>query len=125
MKGAFRALLAPGILGCLVACGSSARDPALAAVESAVRAQVGTAAVVNVGYLRDSTGLLIDIKETALPDTGEATFARVAREVATVAVRRFAKRATLDIVMVSAGEVLGRGVFRAVRQRTFTAAELR
>jgi len=125
MSGTFRALLAPGILGCLAACSSSPPDPALAEVESAVRAQVGTAAVVDVGYLRDSTGLLIDIKETALPDTGEATFARVAHEVATVAVRRFAKRATLDIVMVSSGEVLGRGVFRAVHQRTFTAAELR
>ena len=95
MTVTLRSLLAPGILACLVACGIP-RDPALGAVEKALRAQIGAAAVVNVGYLRDSTGLLIDFKA-----------------------------ATLEIVMVSAGEVLGRGVFRVLHQRTFTAAELR
>jgi len=119
-----RTALASGILACLLAC-SSPRDPALDAVEKAVRAQIGATAVVNVGYLRDSTGLLIDFKAAALPDTDDATFARTAREVATVAVQQYTKRAALEVVMVSAGEVLGRGVFRTLRQRTFTAAELR
>jgi len=119
-----RTLLAQAILAGLLAC-SSPRDPALDAVEKAVRAQLGATAVVNVGYLRDSTGLLIDFRAEALTDTSDATFARTARAVATTAVQQYTKRAALEVVMVSAGEVLGRGVYRALRQRTFTAAELR
>jgi hypothetical protein len=118
------ARLALAVVACLVSC-SSAPDPALSAIRQAVGARLGSAAVVNVGFLRDSTGLLIDFRMSALPDTQDATFARIAREVATVAVSHYAKRATLEVVMVSAGEVLARGVFRAEHQRTFTAADLR
>lgn len=130
-----RSFLAPGILVCLLSC-STPRDPVLSGLERAIRAELGTAHQVRVGYLRDSTGLLIDFDAAALPDTQAATFARLARAVARAAVQRYPKAATLESVEVSAGEFFGTGSFRVLRpagclqtvctrQRIFAAAELR
>jgi hypothetical protein len=121
MVSTSRLFLAFGILLYLLGC-STPRDPVLSGMETAIRAELGTAHRVRVGYLRDSTGLLIDFDAAALPDTQAATFARMARTVAGTAVHRYPKAATLE---VSAGEFFGTGSFRVSRQRIFTAAELR
>lgn len=119
-----RSVLCAAALGCLLAC-RPARDPALVAMETAVRSHLGAAAAPRVGYiLPDSTRLLVDFEATALPDTQEATFIRTAREVAIAVVRRYPMASRLVSVMVSAGKTDAPGVFRVLRQRTFTAADL-
>jgi hypothetical protein len=119
-----RTLLGFSILGCMLAC-SESRHPELAAMEKAVRAEIGSPGKPLVGYLRDSTALLIDFDATVLPDTQAATFVRMARAVALAAVRHYPNAAALESVMVSAGEPIGSRSYRVLRQRIFTAAELR
>ena len=122
MHGTLRWLLALCILAPLAAC--SHRDRALSSVDAAVRREVGAAAKAHIGYVYDSTGLLIDFEATALRDTTQATFERTARAAAAVAVRQIAWTA-LDSVVVSAGQTLRPGVFRVLRARTFKATEFR
>ena len=102
----------------------SHQDTLRSSVETAVRRQIGAAARPHVGYVYDSTGILIDFEATALPDTTQATFERIARDAAAVAVRQIVW-AALDSVVVSAGHTLRPGVFRVLRARTFKATEFR
>jgi hypothetical protein len=122
MHGRLRWPLALCLAAPLAACGH--QDTLRSSVETAVRRQIGAAARPHVGYVYDSTGILIDFEATALPDTTQATFERIARDAAAVAVRQIAW-AALDSVVVSAGQTLRPGVFRVLRARTFKATEFR
>ena len=114
-----------GILGFLVACSHQRSPlPELRMVEQAIRSRIGAAAQPRVGYIHSSVSLLIDFEAAALPDTTEATFGLTARAAALTATTHY-EGAPLDSIVVSAGNTLGPGVFRVLRQRTFRAAELR
>jgi len=124
MGGSLRWNLRLGILGLLVACSDHhSPAPELSLVEGAIRSRIGAAAQPRVGYIRGAVSLLIDFEAAALPDTTEATFGRTARAVALAAATHY--EGPLDSIIVSAGNTLGRGVFRVLRQRTFRATELR
>jgi hypothetical protein len=123
MLAAARTLFGVGVVASLLGC-SEPRDPVLNSMEQAVRAQLGSASRPVVGYIGDSTRLLIDFSAAALPDSQAATFERTARSAALAAVRRYPKAASLKSVQVSAGEPIGSRSLRVLRQRIFTAAEL-
>ena len=109
-----------GVLGC-----SEPRDPMLTAMEAAVRANIGASARPVVGYLHDSTNLLIDFDAAVLHDTLAAAFERTARAVAVAALDAYPRAAAVETVMVSAGQPIGERSLRVLRQRIFTVGELR
>ncbi len=124
MHVALRWMLGLGALAALPACGH--RDPALNAMEAAVRADLGPDARPHVGYVMpDSTRLLVDFEATVLHDTTLATFDSTARHVATIVARRYSNASRLVGIEVAAGETLRPGAFRVLRHRTVPAMEFR
>ncbi len=124
MPGKVRVVLSLAVLLSVVGC--SHRDPVLGSMEEAIRAQLGAEAQPQVGYLSpDSTQLLADFEAAVLPDTTQATFDTTARRIAAAVAERYPHSSRLASVVVSSGETQTRGVFRVLRQRIVTAAELR
>ncbi len=124
MAVAARALLGASVVACVLSC-TGPSDPMLRAMEKAVRVQIGASARPVVGYLRDTTGLLIDFDAAVLHDTLAAAFERTARAVALAAMRVYPRAAAVGTVLVSAGQPIGERSLRVLRQCVFTGAELR
>ena len=109
----------------LVVMACSRQPSALTQSEAAVRSDVGEAAKTNVGFMHDSTHLLVQLQGAEMASVSDSAFPTRAQHIAQIALRSYPGSAHVDSVTVSVGEVLAPNMaFRVLRSRTFSSREL-
>jgi hypothetical protein len=71
-------------------------------VADVIRSEFGTAANPRVGFLGDSTHLLIHVDTTPFAQMSDSAFGRRAREIASLAMREYPRAGELDSISVGA-----------------------
>ena len=89
------------------------------ALERALRARYSSTATFQVGFLRDSTHLLIHIVDDS---SSESAFTTKAREIARFAMGKYERAARLDSITVVEGEMVSPNSHFRIRQQLQLAA---
>ena len=92
---------------------------------SALKDRVGEAADPDVGFMRDSTHLLVNLATVAFRTVSDSVLTVQARDIGAFALRQYERANELDSVTVLYREKVSSGFWYVRHERTFPVAELR
>ena len=92
---------------------------------SALKDRVGEAADPDVGFMRDSTHLLVNLATVAFRTVPDSVLTVQARDIGAFALRHYERANEVDSVTVLYREKVSSGFWYVRHERTFPVAELR